>query len=256
MCLIFLAFQHHPQFPIYLMANRDEFYQRPTARLHWWEEAPDLLAGKDLQAGGTWMGINKRGNFAALTNVRTPGAMKPAAPSRGELVTGFLQGSLSPADYAREVAAQREQYSGFNLLLGNTQTLWYVSTYDLVPVRQLTPGIYGLSNAALDTHWPKVAQGKAEFSRLLAPKVPDNAAMFQMMNQRDPAPDEQLPQTGEALPLERLLSARFIASESYGTRLTTRLTIDKAGWVEVEERSFHPPAPTRQVHFQTSLPTR
>ena len=166
MCLLLLALHSHPDYKLVIAANRDEYYERPTATAAFWEDAPGLLAGRDLRAGGTWLGITTEGRIAAITNFRAPGSEKSRAPSRGNLVSDFLLGRDSPGDYLSGLEKQAHQYNGFNLIVGRTDELYWYSNRG-GQSRSLSPGIYGVSNSLLDTPWPKVTQGKLAMKRLL-----------------------------------------------------------------------------------------
>jgi uncharacterized protein with NRDE domain len=237
MCLIFIAHRHHPQFPLVIAANRDEFYARDTAPLHFWEDMPDIIAGRDLVGGGTWMGVRKNGRWAALTNYREPGVQDPNARSRGHLVTDFLNARQSPMEYLAAVHAQGDRYNGFNLFVGDGRSLAYNSNRGRPPML-LTPGIYGASNHFLDTPWPKLAKGKDRFASLLETAEPDMEGMLGILADTQRPPDEQLPDTGVGMEWERLLSPVFITSPVYGTRCSTVARLDSAGEVEVLERTY------------------
>lgn len=220
MCLIAFAWQLHPSFPLIVAANRDEFYHRAAAPARFWEDNPQVLAGRDLQAGGTWMGVTRTGRFAALTNFREPG-VPPGRYSRGLLVSRFLEGQMAAADYAEQIAAEGEHYSGFNLLLGDAQGLFALSNRGLAPTA-VPPGIHGLSNHLLNTPWPKVQKARAGLEQaLLAPHATE--ALFALMADEERAADEVLPNTGVGLEMERMLSPLFIRSPNYGTRVSTVL---------------------------------
>jgi uncharacterized protein with NRDE domain len=210
-----------------LTANRDEFLARASTPLAWWEDAPHVLAGRDLVGGGTWLGLSRDGRFAALTNHRNPAAFRVDAPTRGTLVADYLTGpARAPLDYLSAVAERGAAYNGFNLLVGDlpTRTLgWYCNRAD-APPSLLPAGVHGISNAVLDTPWPKLVRKRDELSALAARDCPPTLeALVEMM--RDPrlAPDEALPSTGIALERERALSAAFIETNGYGTRGTTAL---------------------------------
>jgi uncharacterized protein with NRDE domain len=235
MCLILIAWRTHPDFPLVVAANRDEFYQRPTAAAARWPEDPRVLAGRDLEAGGTWLGVSDDGRFAAVTNVREPAVAK-GVRSRGHLTRDFLLGDRTPGGFAREV--EGPLHSGFNLLLADQTELWYLSNREGDP-RPLGPGIYGLSNRLLDTPWPKLVSAKARFAEALA-SLPGQEAMFNILADPETAPDPTLPDTGVALEWERLLSAIFVQSDRYGTRASTVLTRDRQGAIQWEERRFGP----------------
>ena len=235
MCLIVVGWRVHPEYPLVVAANRDEFYARPTASLARWPDAPGVMGGLDLQAGGTWLGISESGRFAAVTNVREPG-MAQGALSRGALTRGFLTGALSAGDYAASIDGA--QYSGFNLLLADGDTLIYCSNRDGQP-RALAPGIYGLSNHLLDSPWPKLLAARQRFAEAL-PRLPDETAFFDLLTDQSIVADENLPSTGVSVEWERLLSAIFVKSENYGTRASTVLMQDTTGRITVHENSFGP----------------
>lgn len=234
MCLILLAWQMHKDFPLVVAANRDEFYARPTLPAARWNDAPTVIGGRDLEAGGTWLGITEAGRFAAVTNVREPGTPK-GERSRGDLTRTFLVGESSPEQAAAQVAGS--DYGGFNLLLADQEALYYLSNRDGAP-RALGPGVYGLSNHLLDTPWPKLATAKARFTEAL-PALPESGPMFSILADQEIVPDPQLPATGVPLEWERLLSAIFVKSATYGTRASTFLASGPGG-LRLEERSFGP----------------
>ena len=251
MCLILLAWQAHPDYPLVVAANRDEFYARATAPAAFWPEAPDLLAGRDLEAGGTWLGITRSARFAALTNYRDGNVQqRPDAPSRGALVADFLRGCSMPENHLRQVQEKAQEYNGFNLLVGDTQRIGYLSNsashettagYDArfphAAIRWLSPGIYGLSNHLLNTPWPKLLAAKAAFAKALA-DLPDTSALFDLLADDEIVPDACLPQTGVPLAWERLLSAVFVKSPDYGTRASTVLMRRRDGQIHFVERAF------------------
>lgn len=229
MCLIVFAWQVVPAVPLIAAANRDEFYERATAPAAPWPEHPQIYAGRDLQAGGSWMGITRPvddggpSRFAAITNIRAPSEHKGNAPSRGQLVANYLAGSMTPQKYIDSIRPTAHEYNGFNLVLGDRDTLiWYSNKGDADPRngKPLEPGVYGLSNALLDAPWPKVLKTKAQFASLLCLGAPDDA-FFEMLSDTAQAPDLRLPETGVPLDLERVLSAVRIESPSYGTRTST-----------------------------------
>ena len=235
MCLIVFAWKLVPECPLVLAANRDEFFARPSQAAGWWEDHPDVYAGRDLQAGGTWLGINRAGRFAALTNIRKGGERRSDARSRGELVAGFLKSDLSAEDYLDSVRERAGDYNGFNLLLGDHERSYWYSNDDNGQLKQLEPGIYGLSNGSLDTPWPKVVRAKAQFSSLLCQGAPDDA-YFDMLSDTTRASDGRLPDTGVTLEWERLLSPICIESDDYGTRASTLLRVHSGGQAHLVER--------------------
>lgn len=238
MCLILFAWKMHDHFPLILAANRDEFYARPTAPAAFWEDAPGLLAGRDLRAGGTWLGITRKGGLAALTNYRDPATLKEAPPSRGMLVGDFLRGRRSPAAYLHWLSSRAERYNGFGLLVGNPEELHYFSNRGTsVP---LMPGIHGMSNHLIDTPWPKVERGKQALGDLIAREdTPSTEALLDLLTDRTRPPDDRLPMTGVELEWERVLSPLFIESPVYGTRSSTVLIVDRKGRVTFVERLFN-----------------
>lgn len=237
MCLI--AFSWQPQSRrLLLLANRDEFYIRPTLAADWWPDSPNVWAGRDQQAGGTWLGVNRSGRFAALTNVRE-GQMRVGQRSRGELVSNFLTSPLSPQAYLEQVLGQGDEYAGFNLLLGDLNLgqeqgqLWYGGNRIGAEARRLSAGTYGLSNAQLNTPWPKLSrlkQGLTQLDRF------DEACAFALLDDTTLAASDTLPHTGVSPELELLLSSAFIHSAEYGTRAQTLLRID-GPQLEIIERS-------------------
>jgi len=243
MCLIIFAYNHHPDFRLILAANRDEFYDRPAAPLRDWKDHPHVLAGRDLESMGTWMGVSRWGRFAAITNYREPGNQILDAPSRGGLVSDYLTGTLPPAEYLEDLRRKAGQYNGFNLLVGDTQGLFYFSNRNK-GVRRLEAGVYGLSNRLLDTPWPKVRQGKERLSALIGQgrKLP-REGLFDFMQSQERPPDHQLPDTGVGIELERILAPIFITSPHYGTRCSTLLTQNRSDHVRITEYTWAPARP-------------
>lgn len=237
MCLVFFAYGHHPGFRVILAANRDEFYERPTAPMAYWADDPNVLAGMDLAAGGTWLGIHNSGRWAAVTNYREPAAHRNDAATRGELIRSFLTGRAAAMDYLDHVAAEAGNYNGFNLLVDDGRELGYLSSRMKRP-SVLAPGIYGLSNHLLDTPWPKVSIGKRRFSQLMTSKTVSARSLLDMLADRSVPADKDLPDTGVGLEWERLLGPMFIVSAVYGTRCSTVLTIGNNGRVDVTERTY------------------
>jgi len=252
MCLILLAWRSHPNYPLVVAANRDEFFSRRTAAADFWEDAPEILAGRDLEAGGSWLGITRQGRFAALTNFRDPERVLQGAPSRGDLVSRYLRGGEPPQAFLQALAPVATNYSGFNLVFGDHESIWYFSNCG-EGAGQLAAGIYGLSNHLLDTPWPKVARGKSALrTALLA--LPDDRPLFDLLRDDRLAPDEALPRTGISLEWERLLSAAFISTEGYGTRSATVLLMNASGNVRFVEQGFRPQAqPGERREFAFAL---
>lgn len=257
MCLLIFAHRVAPGYPLLVAANRDEFHARPTAAAQFWAQHPKLFAGRDEEQGGTWMGVTTDGRFAAITNYRDPARTAPAPRSRGELPLNYLTGQDSPKHYLQQLQASAAQYAGFNLLLGDGQDLWYFSNSGLpgnnAPQR-LAPGVYGLSNASLDTPWPKVKIGKARLQEWLQQqRTPDHDSLLQLVDNRDQASPEQLVHQGMGSEMDQLLSAQFIVTGSYGTRSSTTLWYDQAGYCHWRELSFDASGAlhtTRETQFQ------
>jgi uncharacterized protein with NRDE domain len=260
MCLLVLAWRSHPDYPLILVGNRDEFYTRRTRPAAWWGHAVSLLAGHDEEAGGTWLGITRRGRFAALTNVRAPTERNPHAPSRGALVLSALQAPQRSGEWLEAHAPKTSAYNGFNLLVGDVlpgdaapeaSGLHYFSNRIDEPPRPLAPGIYGLSNGFLDTPWPKVTRAVASFACTIAAGVAVDP-LVRLMEPRDEARDAELPATGVPLDWERALSAIQIRANVYGTRATTVLTVRSDSLVTFFERSFDTADPERWTdrHFE------
>jgi uncharacterized protein with NRDE domain len=238
MCLILLSFKTHSRYPLVLAANRDEFYERPSAPVTFWDDAPDVLAGRDMKDGGTWLGITKRGRIAAVTNYRDPISFKDDAPSRGWLVRDFLHGQEDPAVYLERVAARADQYNGFSMILGEVSQLYYFSNRGRI--FELSPGLYGLSNHLLDTPWPKVERGKTTLASLIDRKEkPYREGIFNILSDQSRSDDDRLPDTGVGLEWERILSAIFIKSPVFGTRSSTVLMINRKDHVVFTERVFN-----------------
>lgn len=242
MCLILIAHEPNARYRLVLAANRDEFYERPTAPAAFWDDAPDVLAGRDLRRGGTWMGVTIGGKVAAVTNFRGPEGRerREKAPSRGHLVSAFVQSDESPARYLEGLRRHARNYDGFNLLVGDAEGLWWYSNRGEEP-RELSPGVYGLSNHLLDTPWPKVERGKRALVQLLAGQEEVSPErIFPILADRTPGADRELPDTGVGLELERLLSAPFIRARDYGTRSSTVLLVERTGNATFVERRFRP----------------
>ena len=238
MCLLLIAYDVHPRYRCIVAANRDEFYDRPTAAAAFWEDAPELLAGRDLVHGGTWLGITRGGRFASLTNYREPPAARKDAPSRGELVSGFLKSKIGPREYLERLRLEGPAYNGYNLLLGDAAGLFCYSNKG-GPVVRLTPGIHGLSNHLLDTPWPKVVRGRDLLAKAVTAGDFSREDLFAILADRTRAPAELLPDTGVGPDLERVLSSIFITSERYGTRSSTILLIEADRRMTFVERSFN-----------------
>jgi len=237
MCLLLLALQAHPAYKLIIAANRDEFYERPTAPAGFWDDSPDILAGRDLRAGGTWLGITRKGRIGAITNYRDPAALKSAAPSRGRLVTDFLTGEEEPEPYLTRLNVRAGDYNGFNLVVGVKDRLcWYSNRGH--GIRRIMPGIHGLSNHLLNTPWPKISRAKAALKKILSnDTVLSPGLLLDVLLDRSIPGDDALPDTGVGIKLERILSPIFIASPGYGTRSSTILLMDRQDRVTFLERT-------------------
>jgi uncharacterized protein with NRDE domain len=238
MCILFVAVNQHKDYPLIIAANRDEFFKRPTSPSAFWKGHPDLLAGTDEEAGGTWMGINRNGRLSALTNIRDPQKIKTDVTTRGELVSHYLQGKKDVSGYLAELQTKRARYNGYNLLFGPWQNLSVYNNY-LNQTQKLTSGVYGLSNASLNSPWPKISKGTFKLEEYCHDGHPiETDKLFALLRDSTQAADAHLPQTGIPLDWERRLSSIFILGEEYGTRSSTILLIDKNQHVTWQERSF------------------
>lgn len=238
MCLILFSYDTHPFYRLVFAANRDEYYNRPTAPVAFLDNAPDVLGGLDLKHNGMWLGITRTGRLAAITNFRDPGLEMTSAPSRGFLVKDFLFGKEAPMTYLQEIKSVGDQYNGFNLLVGDRTELFYYSNRG-DRIQKIEPGIYGLSNHFMDTPWPKIVKGKGALKRLLEnnEKV-DAEDIFAVLKDGAIPPDDLLPDTGVDLDWERTLSPLFISSEIYGTRSSSIVLIERGGEITFIERTF------------------
>ncbi|MBB3103459.1 NRDE family protein [Azomonas macrocytogenes] len=240
MCLIVFAWRPDHPLPLIVAANRDEYHDRPTLPLAPWDDCPAIVAGRDLKTRGTWMGIGPGGRFAALTNIRDPRHPVGHA-SRGALPEGFLRGSQSPLEYLQQIVPQRHCYSGFNLLVGDAHQLCHLNSQEGL-VRVVPPGLHGLSNATLNTPWPKLHKARTTLAGHLAKWQPDDRpgidALLNILADTERAPDEELPMTGIALERERMLSSIFVLGTDYGTRSSTILLRHAGGACEIVERGF------------------
>lgn len=237
MCTVLLAYRAHPRYRLILAANRDEFYERPTAPAGFWDDARAVFAGRDLRHGGTWLGVTAAGRLAALTNYRDPAENVSHRLSRGHLVSEYLAGEGSTERYLESLRVKRAAYNGYNLLFGDMEQLYcYSNRTDETAI--IEPGVHGLSNHLLDTPWPKVARGREALARLLAAEEIREEELFAIVGDRSRASDEELPETGVGLEWERVLSAIFITSERYGTRSSSILLVGEDLQATFVERSF------------------
>lgn len=250
MCLILLAQDAHPEYPLVFAGNRDEFYDRPTATAAFWDDAPHVLGGRDLKAGGTWLGVTRRGHWATVTNVRDQRPRREDAPSRGHLVADYLKDEPAPEAYLRSVQANADRYNGFNLLVGTPEETFYLSNRDGSP-RPVADGVHGMSNAQLDDPWPKVERGTSRMRAVLDDQITAEG-LLDLLDDRRPAPDDALPETGVGRDTERMLSPPFIEGEKYGTRASTVLLVHRSGTVTFVERTFEcgTPADTHRFSFE------
>ena len=246
MCLI--VFHFEPKQRLILAANRDEYFARPAAPLQPWPDGSGLIAGQDLKEGGAWLGVNLQGDFAALTNVRVQGATPANPPSRGELVRRFLQSSAPIYARLETLEQQAAQYAPFNLLVGNLDALYYLSNYPKVRLEKIGAGTHSLSNASLDTPWPKTQLACAQLQTWLA-QPSDSLSLSALLNSTELADATLLPHPGVPLALERMLSAQFIRSPSYGTRASTGLILNKES-MDICERSFNAQGETQEIMRQ------
>lgn len=241
MCLIVLAIGQHPEFPVVLASNRDEFYERPSDPMHWWPDQP-VLAGRDRRSGGTWLAIQRDASLALVTNYRS-GTAEAGKRSRGQIPLQLLQQGVS-CDGVTDIFADRFFYSGYNLLASNGADWFYSGSEDRVPCRGLYRGFYGLSNQLLQSDWPKVHRSRQLLQQSL--KKADagadavHGALIDALHDCTAAPDRLLPETGISLALERILSPIFIRGDDYGTRATTVITVNRHKKVQVSEQQYHP----------------
>lgn len=238
MCLVVLALGLHPRFPIVLAANRDEFHARPSATAHAWPDLPEVIGGRDLEKQGTWLAASRPGAFAVVTNYRDPSRGTRGARSRGHLVRDFVAGNGWDGEaFLRARLAEGEDYDGFNLIAGDASGLWYASNRG--GLKRLERGLYGLSNHLLDTPWPKVSRSRARLAAALAGDSERlEESLFDLLGDREPVPDADLPRTGVPIEWERRLSPPFIVSPDYGTRCSTLLLLDDDSRLRLVERSF------------------
>lgn len=254
MCLIIFAHQVRPETPLIVAANRDEFHTRPSQPAAFWDDeyaATGILAGRDLVGGGTWLGITASGRFAAVTNIRDPSQAELKPRSRGELTRDFLAGTQSPGTYCDRLRAHFNEFAGFNLLVGDRESLYYVNNF-AERIEALAPGIYGLSNGQINNDWPKVKLGRARLAQLLEdPGTLDSDNLLALMSDREAAADEQLPDTGIPRELERKLSSAFIVNSErhYGTCCSTAVIRSADGGLRFSERNFDRHGEPASSHF-------
>jgi len=241
MCLLVLAWQAHPRYRLIVAANRDEFHERPAAPLAQWPAPDNILAGRDLRANGTWLGLDRRRHFGVITNFRDLQPPRADAPSRGALIPDYLRGTEAAEVFLSRLEPVAARYSGFNLLLADGDSLWYSSNRAERFARALPPGVYGLSNEFLDTPWPKLRRVRRGFEAWLSDPAETGASgLFALLDDPAPAADEELPHTGIAPEWERVLSAAFVLHPDYGTRCSTVLLLEPSGAGYLAERRFDP----------------
>ena len=235
MCLIVFALGVHPRYPLVVLANRDEAYARPTTPAAFWKDSPSVFAGRDGVHGGTWLGVTTRGRFAALTNVRDRAARREGR-SRGLAVAGLLT-TDAPLDRALDALhRQSATFPAFNMIAGDASGVFYLG--DHAAPESIVLGVHGLSNHRLDSSWPKVERAKERLAERMQAAELDREALFAIMSERSPAPDDRLPSTGVPVELERVLSSAFIVAHGYGTRSSTLILFQASGAIDFEERSF------------------
>lgn len=239
MCLIFVALKNHPKYKLVVAANRDEFYERRTADSAFWTDHPEILAGRDLEAMGTWLGMTKSGRIAMVTNFRDLRNIRPDAPSRGKLVSDYLMEDGTAESYLAKLEPRAKTYNGFSLIAGTVDSLLYLSNYK-AGIIQLNSGLFGLSNHLLETPWPKVERGKLQIQRLLKGAEVNTDDLFAVLSDETISADDSLPDTGVGLERERLLSPAFIRMPGYGTRSSTVVLVDYNNHVSFNERVYHP----------------
>lgn len=256
MCLLVFAWKAHPDHALVFAGNRDERHARPAAPAGFWPDAPEVLGGRDLEAGGTWLGVTARARFAVVTNYREGLNPPKMARSRGELPADFLRGDDSPAAYLHKVKRRAGEYGGFGLICGDRESLFYFSNRSGEP-SAVAPGVHGLSNHLLDTPWPKVAVSKQRLALLVENDAVTSDALFRLLHDTTPAGDAELPDTGIGLELERRVSPPFVMNEVYGTRCSTLLHIHADGEADFAERRFTPQGgeiETRRFHLPAPAP--
>ncbi len=245
MCLIMIAYRTHPKYKLVVAANRDEYYERPTAPAGWWPKEHVVMAGKDLQGDGTWLGITRSGKWAGITNFREKKEPLEGAISRGQLVKDYLISNKGAPVFMKGIREKVDKYNGFSLVLGDSERLWYFSNREN-ELRVLPAGIYALANSLLDTPWPNTIRGKAMFSQLVDHNLnlPIDS-LFELLGDTEIAPDDQLPDIGMDIEIERAISPIFVKTPKYGTRSSTVILMDNAGTIYFEERTVDPKGQNR-----------
>jgi uncharacterized protein with NRDE domain len=236
LCLIVLAWRARADLPLVVAANRDEWRERESLPAQWWPDHPQVFAGRDLKAGGTWMGVSRSGRFAAITNFRDPADRRSTARSRGEIVSAFLAGMEPPREFLASLASRSADYNGFNLVAGDRESLWYFGSREGT-AREIDPGVHGLSNHLLDEPWPKVVHARTAMEASLMEEDPATR-LFAALAEAQPPPDESLPATGVGIAWERRLGPALILGPDYGTLSTTFVSVGATGNVRMEERTL------------------
>lgn len=257
MCIISFHFQQHPKYKLIVVANRDEFYRRPTKHVHFWEDKPNILAGRDLEANGSWMGITKEGRFAALTNYRDVKYFSSTGKrSRGEIVTNFLSGSMDAEYYLQQLHQHRDNYNGFNVIVGTADELYYYGN-EQGKIVKIEPGTHSLSNELLNSPWPKVERAKSLLSSyVLNNDTIEAKELFSQLHDDTIAADDKLPNTGVGISLERQLSPIFIRTEDYGTRSSSVLLITHDNEVQFIERVFNDGQFKQEIAYDFTIKER
>ncbi len=244
MCLISFAIGQHPEFPFIMVANRDEFYQRPSLQMHQWDDQPNIIGGRDLKLSGTWLGFNKEGRFSAVTNYRRPtNNSSQSLLSRGKLVADTLLSASSVSEHLHTLQDSTDAYGLYNLIAADHTGIYFQSntssTGQPIKTKKLKPGVYGLCNASLDTPWPKLTAAKYELQQVIKHADLSLDSLSTLLNQESRVNDEQLPETGIAIEWERSLSSQFIQLADYGTRAKTIILQDKKGYTQIREISYN-----------------
>lgn len=250
MCIAYIAFATHPDWPLFIAANRDEFHDRPTLAAAPWENNRNVIGGIDSLGQGSWLGVTRQGRFALLTNFREPGNTNPNAPSRGELVSRYLNGNAATQNYVENVHQQGANYNGFNLLAGDARNIWYVGNRSQQANPELlAPGRHVVSNHLLNTPWPKAERLRHALDAFPLDSLETSLnPVFELLKDLTPADDNNLPATGLSLERERLLSSPFIISPNYGTRCSTVIAMHASGRVFFSEISYNTAGVTTQRH--------
>jgi uncharacterized protein with NRDE domain len=237
MCIALFSYKNTPGYRLILAANRDEFLARPTAPLDWWSDNNRILAGRDIQDGGTWLGVSRKGSFGVLTNYRELPKMNESLKSRGEIIVRYLSADSMLPDFFRGLQERASHFRGFSLLLGNASSLWYYSNR-CDELLEVVPGIHGLSNHLLNSNWPKVERGKMLFAEVVQDTRFDRDSLFEILHDTAQPDKSELPDTGVGSEWEEKLGPIFITSDNYGTRSSAILTITDNGKITFYERTY------------------